>query len=208
MNLYAQPLLIQFLVKLSLNLVVVLALVRLLYFPRKRDKDYLFTFLVFNLLVFLVCFFMGALELSAGLGFGLFALFGILRYRTITVPIKEMTYLFTVIVVAMVNALSSKVMGLQITLAANGAILGLIFFLEKIWLSTQQGFKVITYEKIENIKPENSLLLLNDLRARTGLDITTIDIESINFLNDTALIKIYYNFTDSSEGVRRVVEKD
>lgn len=207
MNLYEQSPLIQFLLKLALDLAVVFTLIGLLYYPRRRDKDYVFTFIVFNVLVFLVCFFMGSLEMSVGLGFGLFALFGILRYRTITVPIKEMTYLFTVIVIAIINALSSANMGLDVTLAADITVLALIFFLEKIWFNTQQGFKVITYEKIENIKPENSLLLLNDLRARTGLDITTIDIETINFLNDTALIKIYYNST-GSEGVRRIAEKD
>ncbi|MDZ4844826.1 MAG: DUF4956 domain-containing protein [Chitinophagales bacterium] len=207
MNLYDQPPLIQFLLKLALDLAVVFLLIGLLYYPRRRDKDYVFTFIVFNVLVFLVCFFMGSLEMSVGLGFGLFALFGILRYRTITVPIKEMTYLFTVIVIAIINALSSANMGLDVTLAADITVLALIFFLEKIWFNTPQGFKVITYEKIENIKPENSQLLLSDLRARTGLDITTIDIETINFLNDTALIKIYFNST-GSEGVRRIAEKD
>lgn len=207
MNLYEQPPLIQFLLKLALDFAVVFTLIGLLYYPRRRDKDYVFTFIVFNVLVFLVCFFMGSLEMSVGLGFGLFALFGILRYRTITVPIKEMTYLFTVIVIAIINALSSANMGLDVTLAADITVLALIFFLEKIWFNTQQGFKVITYEKIENIKPENAQLLMNDLRARTGLDITTIDIETINFLNDTALIKIYYNST-GSEGVRRIAEKD
>lgn len=207
MNLYEQAPLIQFLLKLALDLAVIFTLIGLLYYPLRRDKDYVFTFIVFNLLVFLVCFFMGSLEMSVGLGFGLFALFGILRYRTITVPIKEMTYLFTVIVIAIINALSSKHMGLSVTLAADISVLALIFFLEKVWFTTQQGFKVITYEKIENIKPENAQLLLSDLRARTGLDITTIDIETINFLNDTALIKIYYNSTGMGS-VRRIAEKD
>lgn len=207
MNLYEQPILTQFFVKLAIDMVVVFTLVRLLYFPRRRDKDYVFTFIVFNLLVFLVCFFMGSVGTSVGIGFGLFALFGILRYRTITVPIKEMTYLFIVIVIALVNAFSSSVIGFDVTIAANLVVLALVFFLEKIWFSTQQGFKVITYEKIENIQPKNAKVLMEDLRARTGLDITDIDIDTINFLNDTALIKIYYNIS-GSEGVRRVAEKD
>lgn len=207
MNLYEQPILTQFFVKLAIDMVVVFTLVRLLYFPRRHDKDYVFTFLVFNLLVFLVCFFMGSVGTSVGIGFGLFALFGILRYRTITVPIKEMTYLFIVIVIALVNAFSSSVIGFDVTIAANLVVLALVFFLEKIWFSTQQGFKVITYEKIENIQPKNAKVLMEDLRARTGLDITDIDIDTINFLNDTALIKIYYNIS-GSEGVRRMAEKD
>lgn len=207
MNLYEQPVLTQFFVKLAIDLAVVFTLIGLLYFPRRRDKDYVFTFIVFNLLVFLVCFFMGSVGTSVGIGFGLFALFGILRYRTITVPIKEMTYLFIVIVIALVNAFSSAIIGLDVTIAANFVVLALVFFLEKVWFRTQQGFKVITYEKIENIQPKNSKLLMEDLRNRTGLDITDVDIETINFLNDTALIKIYYNVS-GSEGVRRVAEKD
>src|SRR6185436_6029150 len=98
---------VELLLKLALDFASLFILVSLIYYPRMKDKDYLFTFFVFNLLIFLVCHFMNSLELSMGLGFGLFALFGILRYRTITVPIKEMTYLFTVITIAIINSLGS-----------------------------------------------------------------------------------------------------
>lgn len=193
MNLFHQPALIQLIVKLAIDLLMMLVIVRLIYYARSRDKEYVFTLFVFNLLVFLVCYYMGSLELSIGFGFGLFALFGILRYRTITVPIKEMTYLFTVIVVAIINALASEKTGLEILIASNLVIVAMIFILEIVWMKTQQGFKMVTYEKIENIKPENHSLLLSDLKTRTGLNITTLEIESVNFLNDTAVIKIYYS---------------
>jgi hypothetical protein len=197
---------VQLLLKLALDLAAIFVIVALIYYPRMKDKDYFFTFFVFNLLIFLVCHFMNSLELSLGLGFGLFALFGILRYRTITVPIKEMTYLFTVITVAIINSLGSFETAFREILIANGAIIVLIFALEKIWQRTQQGFKVITYEKIEMIKPENHEQMMNDLRQRTGLDITAFEIDSINFLNDTCIIKIYYNIR-GEDGVRRVVER-
>jgi len=199
--------LLQLFSKLAIDLVSLFTVVGLIYFPRMKDKDYVFTFFVFNLLIFLVCYFMNSLQLTMGIGFGLFALFGILRYRTILVPIKEMTYLFTVIVLAIINSLGTKEIAMAEIIAGNLIIVSLIFFLEKMWLRTQQGYKVITYEKINLITPENRLALLNDLRLRTGLDITHLEIESINFMNDTCLVKIYYNIHEQ-EGVRRIVEKE
>ncbi|GIV34327.1 MAG: DUF4956 domain-containing protein [Chitinophagales bacterium] len=192
------------LLRLVIDIAVTFIIVRLIYFPRHKDKDYLFTFFVFNLLVYLVCHFMNSLELSVGFAFGLFALFGILRYRTITIPIKEMTYLFTVIVLAIINALGPSRAVWGEILVANGVIVLLIFILENLWLRTPQGFKVITYEKIELIKPDQRQQLLRDLQERTGLEITEIDIDAINFLNDTAVIKVYYNPTNT--GVRRIAE--
>ncbi len=195
------------LLKLALDFASLFAIVALIYYPRMKDKDYLFTFFVFNLLIFLVCHFMNSLELSMGLGFGLFALFGIMRYRTITVPIKEMTYLFTVITIAIINSLGEFETAFKEIIIANVIIIVLIYVLERIWQRTQQGFKVITYEKIELIKPENHQQLLEDLRQRTGLDITAIDIDSINFLNDTCVIKLYYNI-HGEDAVRRMVERN
>jgi len=200
------PGLLQLLTKLAIDLASLFAVIGLIYFPRMKDKDYVFTFFVFNLLIFLVCYFMNSMQLTMGLGFGLFALFGILRYRTILVPIKEMTYLFTVIVLAIINSLGVKEAGMTEVVAANIIIVALIFCLEKIWMSKQQGYKVITYERIELIKPENRVALLNDLRLRTGLKITRLEIDSINFMNDTCLVKVFYD-VDEYEGIRRVVEK-
>lgn len=196
----------QLFTKLAIDLASLFVVIGLIYFPRMKDKDYVFTFFVFNLLIFLVCYFMNSMQLTMGLGFGLFALFGILRYRTILVPIKEMTYLFTVIVLAIINSLGTKEVGMSEVIAANFIIVALIFSLEKLWMNQQQGYKVITYEKIELIKPENRIALMNDLKQRTGLNITRIEIDSINFMNDTCLVKIFYDM-ESYEGIRRVVEK-
>src|ERR1051325_9760244 len=125
-------------IKLTIDIISLFTVVRLIYFPRMQDKDYLFTFTVFNLLIFMVCYFMNSQELSVGIGFGLFALFGIMRYRTILIPIKEMTYLFTVITLAMVNSLGSKHIQIGEVMAANCSIVALVFLLERVWLRTQQ----------------------------------------------------------------------
>jgi Domain of unknown function (DUF4956) len=195
------------LAKLATDLLVVFVIARLIYYPRKRDKEYLFTFVMFNVLVFFVVYFMHTLQLSVGFAFGMFALFGILRYRTITIPIKEMTYLFTVVVVAIINSLTTAELGISLLVVSNLMIIITIYFLENVWERTPQGFKTIVYEKIDNVKAQNHIPLLDDLRERTGLDITHVDIDNINFLNNSATIKIYYNLR-GSEGVRRVVEKN
>lgn len=193
------------LIRLGFNLFVTFLIVWFIYYPLKRDKDYVFTFIVFNLLIFFVCYFMSNINLSVGFAFGLFALFGILRYRTMTIPIKEMTYLFTVIVIAIINALSSSEISLVEILISNTIIVMLIFLLERVWFKVQQGYKIITYENIDLIKPGKSSELLQDLKERTGLEITEIDIDSINYLTDSARIKVYYNKYESG-GVSRVDE--
>ena len=192
------------LVRLLVDVLVTFVIVGLIYYPLKKDKDYVFTFIVFNLLIFFVCYFMSSITLSMGFAFGLFALFGILRYRTTTIPIKEMTYLFAVIVIAIINSLSTAEISLAEIMLSNAAILVLLFILERVWLKVPQGFKVITYEKIDLIKPEHSADLLKDLKERTGLDITEVEVDSINFVTDSAKIKIYFNRQDS--GIGRVVE--
>ena len=204
-NFINQTAVTQMLIRLCFDLFVTFLIVRVIYYPLKRDKDYVFTFVIFNLLIFFVCYFMSNINLSVGFAFGLFALFGILRYRTMTIPIKEMTYLFTVIVVAIINALSSSSVSLVEILISNFAIILLIFLLERVWFKVQQGYKVITYENIDLIKPDKTEELLQDLKDRTGLDITEIDIDSINYLTDSARIKIYYNRYDSG-GVSRIDE--
>jgi hypothetical protein len=130
-------------------------------------------------------------KLSIGFSFGLFAVFSILRYRTEAVPIKEMTYMFVSISMAVLNALSSGFISIGSLIASDLSIVLVIFLLERIWTRYEQ-FKFINYEKIELIKPPRREELITDLSARTGLNISRIEVEEINFLNDTANIKIFY----------------
>jgi hypothetical protein len=123
---------------------------------------------------------------------GLFAIFGIIRYRTDTVEIKEMTYLFIVIGVSVVNSLANQKMSYAEIIASNLIIIGLLYFIEKKWLLQTTEFKKIQYDNIKNIKPENHTLLKADLEERTGLSISTIEILDIDFLKDSANLKISY----------------
>ncbi len=174
-----------------LNEIVVFIISKQIYFKITQNRDYLFTMVIFNLAVFIVCYLLNSVSLSIGFAFGLFAIFSILRYRTETVPIKEMTYLFIAICVAIINALSNPKIGFINIVIINAIITLFALVLEKAWIKNELS-KNITYEKIEMIKPENRTALLEDLKKRTGLNIHRFEIGRINFLQDTANVKIFY----------------
>lgn len=185
------------LMQFGINLLAVL-IIALIYYRKQRNTDYVFTFFMFNVLIFFICYFMVNIELGVGFGFGLFALFSILRYRTATVLIKEMTYLFAVIALAVINALSIHVENWALTAIANSSILLAAFILDIVWLRHPMFMQRIVYEKIELINPERRQELFADLKERLGIEVTQIGIESINFLNDTAIIYVFYRNNDKS----------
>ncbi len=186
------------LLRFIFDFAMVILVARYIYYPVRRDKDYLFTFVIFNVLVFFICYLLNGVKLEIGFAFGVFALFSLLRYRTNTLPVKEMTYLFAVIILAVVNALSTKKVSYAELFFTNFTIVGLIYYLETVWFKYKGAVQVITYEKIDNIKPENRAKLLEDLKERTGLKITNVEIDRINFLNDTARLTINYEPTDDN----------
>ena len=182
----------ELLFRMIFNLLIVSYIVRYLYFNSTKNKDYLFTYLMISLTVFLLCFLLENVKLQLGFALGLFAIFGIIRYRTDPIPIKEMTYLFIVIGISIMNALANKKISYFELIFANLSILTLTYVLERIWLLKRESRKNITYEKIELIVPEKRKELIADLVNRTGLDINRVEIRRIDFLNDTAQIRIFY----------------
>ncbi|HJM15846.1 MAG TPA: DUF4956 domain-containing protein [Flavobacteriales bacterium] len=185
------------LIKGLFNLLIILVIVRYIYYPVTRNKDYLFTYLLISLTVFLLCFLLDNVKLELGFALGLFAIFGIIRYRTDPIPIKEMTYLFIVIGISVVNALSNKKISYAELVFANLMIVFVTFGMERLWLLKHETRKNIIYEKIELIKPENKEELLADLKERTGLNIVRYEIRRIDFLKDIANIRIFYYEDDS-----------
>jgi hypothetical protein len=147
-----------------------------------------------SFIVFFLCFTLKKYELDIGMALGLFAIFGIIRYRTDPINIKEMTYLFVVIGISVMNSLANKKMSYAEIIFANTVVVISIAILEKFWHLKRQITKEIVYENIENIKPENYNLLKADLEKRTGLVINSIKIGNVDFLRDTAKLTIlYYN---------------
>jgi len=180
-----------------LNTCVVVFIARYLYYPVTRRKDYLFSFLLISFLIFLICFLLESVKLQIGFAFGLFAIFGILRYRTNSIPIKEMTYLFILIGISVINALVNKKISWAELLFTNAVLIFIIYGLEKLWLLKHESSKNIIYEKVDMIVPEKREELKKDLEARTGLKINRIEIGRIDYLRDTARIIIYYYEQDS-----------
>ena len=191
-----------FLIAFGLNLVTSIIIVRWIYYPKHRSKKYVFTFLAFNLIIFLVLSMMTSVEMSIGVGFGLFAIFSVLRYRTNPIPIREMTYLFIIAALPVMNATAATGDYWAKLLIANLSVICILFILENEWGFTFESSKTITYEKINLIRPENHILLKEDLEERTGLKIKRLEIGKINFLRDTANIRVYYDRNDQLTAVQ------
>tara|TARA_Y100000385_G_scaffold291123_1_gene367348 strand:- start:671 stop:1201 length:531 start_codon:yes stop_codon:yes gene_type:complete len=168
----------------------------MLYYPIAKRKDYLFTYFLIGTITFFLCFGLKKLDIDTGMGLGLFAIFGIIRYRTDAIQIKEMTYLFLVIGVSVVNSLASNKISITEMMLINLTVVALTYGLERVWLIRHETRKTIVYEKIELIVPERHQEMMNDLQQRTGLNISRFEIGKINFLDDTAQVRIYF-FTDS-----------
>ena len=173
--------------------VLLIIIVRYLYYESSRRKDYLFTYILISTVIFLLCFMLENVKLELGMALGLFAVFGIIRYRTSQIPIREMTYLFIVIGLAVINALANKKISVTELMLANGAIFFITWTLERGWALKHVSRKVIQYDNVNLIHPDNYDALQNDLRTRLGLDITKIEVGKVDFLRDTAKLVVYYN---------------
>ncbi|MBO5024541.1 MAG: DUF4956 domain-containing protein [Bacteroidaceae bacterium] len=199
--------LIDLLLRLIINTAFTVIIARAFYFPKSRRKDFFFTFILVGFCIFMLIHLMGDAKIKTGIAMGLFAIFCIMRYRTESVPIREMTYLFLVISLSAINALAweADISGkhpefLIPELTAMGELLLTdILFAVVLWIAERGKWvkglasKYIKYDKIDLITPERHDELIADLKARTGLNITRAEIGSIDFLKDMALIKIYYN---------------
>ena len=183
--------------RLLIDIVTVIILVRFIYFPIYKHRDLFFTFFIFNLVIFLISFLLNKVELSMGAAFGLFAVFSMLRYKTEEIAIKDMTYLFLTIAIGLISAVI-KVKNADdfnenlFLVFVNGLVLIITYLLESSLLMKKETMKQLTYENIENIKPEKREELLADLKIRTGIDIHRFSIHKIDFLKDSVVIKIYY----------------
>jgi hypothetical protein len=178
--------------KFCINLSFLFVLIRVIFYSKNRDKDYLFTFFMFNLMTFFICVLLRKVPMEMGFAMGLFAVFGILRYRTEALPIKEMTYLFIVIGLAMINALTNKSISFAELFFTNLVVVGTTWGIESIWFKNNEQNKTVIYEHIQNITPENEQKLMEDLKVRTGLNIFKITVGDVDFLKDTVAIKIFY----------------
>ena len=172
------------------NLLVSFLIIQFFYYPKSRRMDYYFTFMMFSSAMCRLLFLRNNLSLEIGFTLGLFAIFGMIRYRTETVPVREMTYLFIIIAVSVINGIGADVPFLELV-AANVLIILLIWLLESRGVFVRRtSVKLIIYDRVDLILPERRDELVEDLRKRTGLDIRDIEIGQVDFLKDTAWIKV------------------
>jgi membrane-associated protease RseP (regulator of RpoE activity) len=180
------------LLRVSINLVFLIIVIRYLYYPIAKRKDYLFTYFLIGFITFFLCFGLKKLDIDTGMGLGLFAIFGIIRYRTSTVEIKEMTYLFIVIGLSVINSLASNKISIAELALINVSICLLTYLIEYVFLLRNETQKTVLFERIDLIKSFNNKELKSNLEERTGLKINRVEVGKINYLNDTADVKIYY----------------
>ena len=180
-----------FFLRLLVDVISMIILIRFIYFPVYRKSDYFFTFFMFNVTIFIITHLLNSESgFSMGAAFGLFAIFSMLRYRTEDISARDMTYLFIVITLGLISSVNQGNL-LEIVII-DSIIVALAFLLDGGVLIKTERMQLVQYEKIELIRPENRELLMNDLKDRTGLNIKKISIDKIDFLRDTALIKVYY----------------
>ena len=181
----------EMMIRFGFFLVVLFIIVYFLYYRKTHRRDYFFTLVLLSVSIFFLIYLLGSVKVKIGFALGLFAIFGVLRYRTETIPVREMSYMFGVISLSVINALADSLSFVEL-LIPNVAITLLIWFFEACVLRRSLASKLILYDRIELITPERREELLEDLKKRTGLNITKVTIGSIDFLKDTAVIKIDY----------------
>ncbi|HLP05383.1 MAG TPA: DUF4956 domain-containing protein [Paludibacter sp.] len=184
--------LFQLLIRFGFNALICWLIIRYFYYRKGGRREFLFTFSLFAVTIFLLIFLLDSVKLQIGMALGLFAIFGIIRYRTEQVSIREMTYLFVIIGISVINGLAMTI-SISELIVSNAVFIGAIALMESNRFIKHTSTKAILYERIELIKPEKSAELKADLEARTGLEILKIEIGHIDFLRDVAFLKIYYH---------------
>lgn len=174
-----------------LNLFFVFILIHFFYYRKSRRLDYYFTFILISISIFFLIYLLSSVKIKVGMALGLFAIFGIIRYRTETVPVREMTYIFVIISLSVINAIATNLSYVEI-FATNLIYVLSVWIVESFKGLRHVSSKLILYDRVDNIQPHQREELIEDLRKRTGLHIIRVDVGAINFLQDTVMLKIYY----------------
>jgi len=187
-----------FLLGFLVNFVVGLIIVRFIYYPRTKDKRFVFTYLTFSTVIYFVVSLMANITIGIGVGFGLFAIFRIVRYRTEPMPVREMTYLFVLMSLPVMNSSGMLQTAWPQLLIANAVIILVLWLLEKEWGFEYQLPRHVVYEKIELIQPSRQVEMVADLEARTGRKVERVEVGKIDFLKDTADLRVYFAKEDQN----------
>lgn len=195
--------LLHLLMRFAFNLIVTWIIARYCYYVKSQRRDYVLTYMLFGAAMFLLIFLMESVSIQIGMTLGLFAIFGVIRYRTETVPIREMTYLFIFICVAVINGLALNISYVEL-IVANLLLLLLIWTVEGRRLLRHTSAKLVIYEKINLITPGKREEMIADLEERLGHKVNKVEVGHVDFLRDVAFVKVYYELP---EGETNTVEE-
>lgn len=195
----------ELLLRFILNTGVIFLILQFIYARNSKRKDFYFSYMAVGVIVFLLCFLLNSVKLELGFALGLFAIFGIIRYRTDAIPIKEMTYLFVIIGVSVVNALANKKVSYAELFMTNALIVIGLSLLERFLKLKQEGSMQIVYDNISNVNLNHHDALMEDLKQRTGIEIKRIEIGKIDYLKDIAIITVYFHA--GNHGLPQIVTK-
>ena len=187
--------LLHLLMRFAFNLLISWLIVRICYYRKSQRKDYVLTYMLFSSAMFLLIFLMENVNLQIGLTLGLFAIFGVIRYRTETVPVREMTYLFVIIATSVINGLALNISYVEL-IVANALIFLLIWAMESRVLLRHTSAKLVIYEKIQLITPERREEMIADLEQRLGHKVNKVEVGHVDFLRNVAFVKVYYELPD------------
>ena len=191
--------LIHLLMRFAFNLLVSWLIVRFCYYRKSGRRDYVLTFMLFSSAMFLLIFLMENVKLQIGLTLCLFAIFGVIRYRTETVPVREMTYLFIIIATAVINGLALNISYAELV-AADALVVALLWIMESRLLLRHTSAKLVLYERIDLIVPERRAEMVADLERRLGIRIDRAEVGHVDFLRDVAFVKVYYELREGEGG--------
>ena len=194
---HVKNLLIAFLI----NIISIMIVVRGLYYPKCKRGEFFFTYILIAISTFMLIYVLGDVKLKAGIALGLFAIFSIIRYRTEQVAIREMTYLFIIIALSAINGLTVSELTYGEVLIINALFIISIWLCESKLLISHYSYKVIKYDNVNLITEDKREELIADLEKRTGLKIEKVEVGSIDFLKDAAIVKMYYRSKNANNSV-------
>lgn len=185
------PSLSQMILRFLINTLFIFILIQFFYYRKSRRLDYYFTFTLISISIFFLIYLLGSVKIKVGMALGLFAIFGIIRYRTETIPVREMTYLFVIISLSVINAIADKLSYAEL-FATNLIYVFSVWIVENLRGYSHVASKLVLYDRIDNIHPDQREELIEDLKKRTGLNILRVEVGAINFLQDTVMLKVFY----------------
>ena len=195
------------LLRFAFHFLVCWVIVRCFYYPKSRRNDYYFTFMLFAVTIFLLIIQMDNMKMAISFALGLFAIFGMIRYRTETLKVREMTYLFIIIGISIINGLALTVSYLELLITNLLFVIAIWLFESNIITTRRTETKIVLYDKIENVKHGREAELLADLKERTGLEITEVEVGHIDFLRDVAYVKVTYKpFSKTANTINNITK--